>query len=95
MGWVAEGLSFLKPRGVARAVPISKWTGVLAMPRLSSQGQMERQTEAGSVQNIFYIHGLFLPTPMLQPQSQPPSQHGAAHHLLSQGPPLLGLDLRR
>lgn len=67
----------------------------MALLRLFSQGQMERQTEVGSVQNIFYIHGLFLPTPTLQPQPQPPSQRGAAHHQLSQGPPLSGLDLWR
>ncbi|KAF6306527.1 hypothetical protein mRhiFer1_008632 [Rhinolophus ferrumequinum] len=52
---------------------------------------MGRRTEADLVQDIFYVHGLFLPTPMLQ--SQP--QHGAAHCLFPQGPPLTGLDLQR
>lgn len=60
---------------------------------LPSRRQTERPIAVSSVQDGFYIHGLFLLTPMLQHQPHSPSQHGATSSL--GGPPLTGLCLQR
>ena len=61
------------------------WAGVMATLKSPPRRQTERPIAVSSVQDGFYIHGLFLLTPMLQHQPHSPSQHGATHCLLSWG----------
>lgn len=61
------------------------WAGVTATLKSPPRRQTERPIAVSSVQDGFYIHGLFLLTPTLQHPPHSPSQHGATHRLLSWG----------
>lgn len=91
MRWVAEGLSFQVsagshhsshgefPKFTSRISERAWWAGVMATFRPVPKRQVERPTEAGSVQDGFYI---------MVYSSRPPccnSQPGATHHLPSWG----------